>query len=81
MVIPNFWAKRGYKRRLQRRLPDKQFPLTALLTDPLGNGLGVSDHRWVERRLAPCHVDRKSREIDDAPVPAEAAQIVVRTHQ
>ena len=41
--------------------------------DRPSNDLGVGDYRGIQRRPAPSDFNRKPREINDAPVPAEAA--------
>lgn len=47
----------------------------------LGNDLCLGNCRWIERRPAPCHVERQTGKVDNAPVAAVAAQVVRRAHE
>src|SRR3954447_22877095 len=49
--------------------------------DRLGNHFRIGNRRRIECGAAPRHVEGHPREIDDAAVPAVAAQVVRRSHE
>ena len=65
------------------RSPELGFKWARFSLDPdrFVEHFGFGDGCWIERGLTPPHFQRQLRVIDDAPVAAVTAQVVVRTHK
>src|SRR3954469_7813194 len=55
--------------------------LVRAAVDRLGDNFCIGDRRRIERGSPPSHIERQTRKIDNATVPAITAQVVSCTHE